>query len=268
MHKSLQWLSRTVSRALLGSKMLHAYESWDFNKHWCFSALPSSSLQHLAFCTFWIFENRYFHLHPFLYFFFWSHSAKLLKTPSSFHPPSSSSLPIPFRIAKGYQTSPDLRLTWLQNMAEKHNNKKCYTEAAMCLVHAAALVAEYLSMLEDHKYLPVGSVTFQVENTAAILPAKLPRADGKHVLRQTQQVNVFLHWRLFCWSEANLPDSQRTTWSILHRISLNFGWGLSRGGSCELVSLICCRIIVPWNHNIMHCFWCCNGRKANVPLWE
>lgn len=32
----------------------------------------------------------------------------------------------------------------------------------MCLVHAAALVAEYLSMLEDHKYLPVGSVTFQV----------------------------------------------------------------------------------------------------------
>ncbi|XP_019373203.1 PREDICTED: dedicator of cytokinesis protein 8 isoform X1 [Gavialis gangeticus] len=66
-----------------------------------------------------------------------------------------------YRIAKGYQTSPDLRLTWLQNMAEKHTKKKCYTEAAMCLVHAAALVAEYLSMLEDRKYLPVGSVSFQ-----------------------------------------------------------------------------------------------------------
>lgn len=66
------------------------------------------------------------------------------------------------RIAKGYQTSPDLRLTWLQNMAEKHSSRKCFTESAMCLVHAAALVAEYLSMLEDHKYLPVGSVTFQV----------------------------------------------------------------------------------------------------------
>uniref|UniRef100_A0A672HIZ2 Dedicator of cytokinesis 8 n=1 Tax=Salarias fasciatus TaxID=181472 RepID=A0A672HIZ2_SALFA len=66
-----------------------------------------------------------------------------------------------YRIAKGYQTSPDLRLTWLQNMAEKHNDRKCYTESAMCLVHAAALVAEYLSMLEDHKYLPIGSVTFQ-----------------------------------------------------------------------------------------------------------
>ncbi|XP_009990532.1 PREDICTED: dedicator of cytokinesis protein 8, partial [Tauraco erythrolophus] len=66
-----------------------------------------------------------------------------------------------YRIAKGYQTSPDLRLTWLQNMAEKHTKRKCYTEAAMCLVHAAALVAEYLSMLEDRNYLPVGSVSFQ-----------------------------------------------------------------------------------------------------------
>ncbi|NXG40960.1 DOCK8 protein, partial [Psilopogon haemacephalus] len=66
-----------------------------------------------------------------------------------------------YRIAKGYQTSPNLRLTWLQNMAEKHTKRKCYTEAAMCLVHAAALVAEYLSILEDRNYLPVGSVTFQ-----------------------------------------------------------------------------------------------------------
>ncbi|XP_041282880.1 dedicator of cytokinesis protein 8 [Onychostruthus taczanowskii] len=66
-----------------------------------------------------------------------------------------------YRIAKGYQTSPDLRLTWLQNMAEKHTKRKCYTEAAMCLVHAAALVSEYLSMLEDRTYLPVGSVSFQ-----------------------------------------------------------------------------------------------------------
>lgn len=66
------------------------------------------------------------------------------------------------RIAKGYQTSPDLRLTWLQNMAGKHSEKSNRAEAAQCLVHSAALVAEYLSMLEDRKYLPVGCVTFQV----------------------------------------------------------------------------------------------------------
>lgn len=72
-----------------------------------------------------------------------------------------------FRIAKGYQTSPDLRLTWLQNMAGKHSERNNHAEAAQCLVHSAALVAEYLSMLEDRKYLPVGCVTFQVRTVGA-----------------------------------------------------------------------------------------------------
>ena len=30
-------------------------------------------------------------------------------------------LDLMYRIAKGYQNSPDLRLTWLDNMAKKHN---------------------------------------------------------------------------------------------------------------------------------------------------
>uniref|UniRef100_A0A8C8SQD4 Dedicator of cytokinesis 6 n=1 Tax=Pelusios castaneus TaxID=367368 RepID=A0A8C8SQD4_9SAUR len=66
-----------------------------------------------------------------------------------------------YRIAKGYQNSPDLRLTWLQNMAAKHASQGNHAEAAQCLVHAAALVAEYLSMLEDCRHLPVGCVSFQ-----------------------------------------------------------------------------------------------------------
>ncbi|XP_078387616.1 dedicator of cytokinesis protein 7 isoform X1 [Cetorhinus maximus] len=66
-----------------------------------------------------------------------------------------------YRIAKGYQTSPDLRLTWLQNMAGKHSERTNHAEAAQCLVHSAALVAEYLNMLEDCRYLPVGCVGFQ-----------------------------------------------------------------------------------------------------------
>ncbi|XP_012734020.1 dedicator of cytokinesis protein 7 isoform X2 [Fundulus heteroclitus] len=66
-----------------------------------------------------------------------------------------------YRIAKGYQNSPDLRLTWLQNMARKHSERGNHAEAAHCLVHSAALVAEYLNMLEDCRYLPIGCVTFQ-----------------------------------------------------------------------------------------------------------
>ncbi|XP_048483220.1 dedicator of cytokinesis protein 7 [Plutella xylostella] len=46
------------------------------------------------------------------------------------------------RIARGYQHSPDLRLTWLSNMAQKHMERSNHTEAGMCLVQAAALAAE------------------------------------------------------------------------------------------------------------------------------
>ncbi|XP_018610225.1 dedicator of cytokinesis protein 7 isoform X1 [Scleropages formosus] len=70
-------------------------------------------------------------------------------------------LDLMYRIAKGYQNSPDLRLTWLQNMAGKHSERGNHAEAAHCLVHSAALVAEYLNMLEDTRYLPIGCVSFQ-----------------------------------------------------------------------------------------------------------
>ncbi|XP_032482615.1 dedicator of cytokinesis protein 6 isoform X10 [Phocoena sinus] len=66
-----------------------------------------------------------------------------------------------YRIARGYQGSPDLRLTWLQNMAGKHAELGNHAEAAQCMVHAAALVAEYLALLEDSRHLPVGCVSFQ-----------------------------------------------------------------------------------------------------------
>jgi hypothetical protein len=71
------------------------------------------------------------------------------------------------RIARGYQGSPDLRLTWLQNMAGKHAELGNHAEAAQCMVHAAALVAEYLALLEDSRHLPVGCVSFQVSAQGA-----------------------------------------------------------------------------------------------------
>ncbi|XP_013181338.1 PREDICTED: dedicator of cytokinesis protein 7 isoform X1 [Papilio xuthus] len=49
------------------------------------------------------------------------------------------------RIARGYQHSPDLRLTWLNNMAQKHMERSNHLEAGMCLVHGAALAAEQLN---------------------------------------------------------------------------------------------------------------------------
>ncbi|XP_055333628.1 dedicator of cytokinesis protein 7-like isoform X2 [Paramacrobiotus metropolitanus] len=66
-----------------------------------------------------------------------------------------------YRIAKGYKNSPDLRLTWLANMAQKHSERGLYAETAHCLIHSAALVSEYLHLLEDKKYLPLGCAAFE-----------------------------------------------------------------------------------------------------------
>jgi hypothetical protein len=65
------------------------------------------------------------------------------------------------RIANCYQNSPDMRLIWLQNMAQKHLQQHNLVEAGQCLVHAAALVAEYLAMIENKPYLPVGCASFK-----------------------------------------------------------------------------------------------------------
>ena len=46
-------------------------------------------------------------------------------------------------------------------MSKDHTKYENYTEAGMCLVHSAALVAEYLKMLEDKPYLPEGCVDFE-----------------------------------------------------------------------------------------------------------
>lgn len=89
-----------------------------------------------------------------------------------------------YRIAKGYQNSPDLRMTWLQNMAQQHSERKNHAEAGMCILHSAALVAEYLSMIEETPYLPIGCVGFQhitpniLEESAVSEDVVSPHEDG------------------------------------------------------------------------------------------
>ena len=43
-----------------------------------------------------------------------------------------------------------------------HLQRQSLAEAGMCMVHAAALVAEYLSMLEDDSFFPAGCASFEV----------------------------------------------------------------------------------------------------------
>lgn len=70
-------------------------------------------------------------------------------------------LDLMYRVAKGYQNSPELRLTWLRNMAQKHSELSQHVEAAQCYVHAAAIVAECLHKVARRPYLPVSCAAFQ-----------------------------------------------------------------------------------------------------------
>ncbi|XP_064413718.1 dedicator of cytokinesis protein 9 isoform X1 [Latimeria chalumnae] len=49
-----------------------------------------------------------------------------------------------YSLAKSYASTPELRKTWLDSMAKIHVKNGDLSEAAMCYVHVAALVAEYL----------------------------------------------------------------------------------------------------------------------------
>ncbi|KAK6060204.1 hypothetical protein COOONC_02136 [Cooperia oncophora] len=64
-----------------------------------------------------------------------------------------------YRVAKGYQTNPDLRLTWLLNMASRHADRELYCEAGQCMLHAAALAAG--TMTTSDEYMPRGAVDFE-----------------------------------------------------------------------------------------------------------
>ena len=88
------------------------------------------------------------------------------------------------RIANCYQNNPDLRLTWLQNIAQKHLKCSNLIEAGQCLIHASALVAEYLSMFENKPYLPIGCNDFRyvsvnvLEESAISDDILTPNEDG------------------------------------------------------------------------------------------
>ncbi|CAI4226264.1 unnamed protein product [Auanema sp. JU1783] len=89
-----------------------------------------------------------------------------------------------YRVAKGYQNNPDLRLTWLLNMASRHTEKGLQCEAGQCLLHASALAAEYIAMTTTAGYLPSGAVDFHsisaniLEESAVSDDVISPETDG------------------------------------------------------------------------------------------
>uniref|UniRef100_A0ABM5EVP8 Dedicator of cytokinesis protein 11 isoform X1 n=1 Tax=Pogona vitticeps TaxID=103695 RepID=A0ABM5EVP8_9SAUR len=63
-----------------------------------------------------------------------------------------------YSLAKSYASTPELRKTWLDSMAKIHVKNGDFSEAAMCYVHIAALVAEFL---HRKKLFPTGCSAFK-----------------------------------------------------------------------------------------------------------
>uniref|UniRef100_A0A674KJG8 Dedicator of cytokinesis 11 n=1 Tax=Terrapene triunguis TaxID=2587831 RepID=A0A674KJG8_9SAUR len=63
-----------------------------------------------------------------------------------------------YSLAKSYASTPELRKTWLDSMAKIHVKNGDFSEAAMCYVHVAALVAEFL---HRKKLFPNGCSAFK-----------------------------------------------------------------------------------------------------------
>uniref|UniRef100_A0AAQ5Z9F0 Dedicator of cytokinesis 11 n=1 Tax=Amphiprion ocellaris TaxID=80972 RepID=A0AAQ5Z9F0_AMPOC len=79
-------------------------------------------------------------------------------------------LDLQYSLARSYASTPELRRTWLDSMARAHLKNGDLSEAAMCYVHVAALVAEYL---HRKKLFPSGlaafkKITFNIDEEAAM----------------------------------------------------------------------------------------------------
>ncbi|XP_041739997.1 dedicator of cytokinesis protein 11 isoform X1 [Coregonus clupeaformis] len=79
-------------------------------------------------------------------------------------------LDLQYSLARSYASTPELRRTWLDSMARAHVKNGDLSEAAMCYIHVAALVAEYL---HRKKMFPSGlaafkRITLNIEEEAAM----------------------------------------------------------------------------------------------------
>uniref|UniRef100_H2M781 DOCKER domain-containing protein n=1 Tax=Oryzias latipes TaxID=8090 RepID=H2M781_ORYLA len=79
-------------------------------------------------------------------------------------------LDLQYSLARSYASTPELRRTWLDSMARAHLKNGDLSEAAMCHVHVAALIAEYL---HRKKLFPSGlsafkKVTVNIDEEAAM----------------------------------------------------------------------------------------------------
>ncbi|XP_067852878.1 dedicator of cytokinesis protein 11 [Heptranchias perlo] len=94
-----------------------------------------------------------------------------------------------YSLAKSYASTPELRKTWLCSMAKIHLKNGDLSEAVMCDVHVAALVAEYLYR---KKSFPKGCTAFKAVTPNIEEEAAMKEDAGMQDVHYTEDVLVEL----------------------------------------------------------------------------
>ena len=64
------------------------------------------------------------------------------------------------RIASSYVNAPSLRITWLESLSNFYVQRNRHAEAAMCILHIAAMICEYLNVVDPKPGRPNGCDAF------------------------------------------------------------------------------------------------------------
>jgi len=93
-----------------------------------------------------------------------------------------------YQMSLGYTDSPDLRVTWLDNLCNFHNEQGNYQEAVQCQIHIVALISEYLNTqngeiegipINNQAYSPV-SPNIATEAPLPDIPLHLSEEEGMY----------------------------------------------------------------------------------------
>lgn len=96
-----------------------------------------------------------------------------------------------YQVSLGYATdSPDLRVTWLSNLADYHLLNKNYEEHAQCKLLAAALVCQYLHQSDADAALKAG-VPASLEAFAGVCPNVMSQPPLQDFHEETMEEGIY-----------------------------------------------------------------------------
>ncbi|EPY83429.1 dedicator of cytokinesis 10 [Camelus ferus] len=104
-----------------------------------------------------------------------------------------------YSLANSYASTPELRRTWLESMAKIHARNGDLSEAAMCYIHIAALIAEYL---KRRGYWKTEKIC-----TPSLLPEDIHPCDSNPLLTTPGGGSMFsMGWPAFLSITPNIKE--------------------------------------------------------------